>query len=328
MSTSVLFLTEAGEGIGFGHLNRSIALADGFETFNCEVSFTVRGVENPVIQNRTFTEVNEEWFNKEYLEEAIPNFDVVVTDSYQVSENLLNYISEESKTTVFLIDSQLRHGNRGIILFPSVYAKEYTFHSHNYLKILSGIKYLLYTKEMWNGLRFEVKKNVKSVGISLGSSSINLTGLRPELLKDIFPELTQICVFGNLKIEDYSGRGKVQINKIGRLNKEKYIAKLQNLDFLISNGGQTLNEALLIGLPVLPLITADNQLRNVKAWTKKNFVNGLDARATLDSDEFSTRLRAFEDYNTRKQFYEKCRNTVDPKGAIRSAKEILKAGTN
>jgi spore coat polysaccharide biosynthesis predicted glycosyltransferase SpsG len=49
MSIKILFLAEAGEGIGSGHLSRSIALADGFDTFDCDISFVIRGVKNPVI---------------------------------------------------------------------------------------------------------------------------------------------------------------------------------------------------------------------------------------------------------------------------------------
>lgn len=329
MSTNILFLTEAGEGIGFGHLSRSIALADGFESLNCKISFTVRGTENAVIHNRAFTEVNKEWFDEEYIESAVPTYDITVVDSYRVSDEMLNYISEYSENPVFLIDSQLKYGNQGILLFPSVYAEEFTFDSSKHLKILTGIKYLLFTKEMWRELRFEVHENIEKIGLSLGSSALAADdGLSASRLRRVFPRLTQIFVFGNLHAEYWVDDERVNVDWLGRLNKEDYVEKLQNLDLLISNGGQTLNEALLIGLPVLPLITADNQLKNVNGWEKKNLVNGVDLRNRLDPDGLYHRLKTLGEYNSRKEFYEKCRHTIDSKGPIRAAKEILKLRTN
>jgi|GEM_PF-5173251 spore coat polysaccharide biosynthesis predicted glycosyltransferase SpsG len=323
MRARILFLTEAGEGIGFGHISRSIALADGFESLNCDVSFTVRGTKNRVIHNRAFTEVNKEWFDEEYLVAVVPTYDITVVDSYRISDEMLDFISEKSENPVFLIDSQLKHGDQGIILFPSVYADEYTFESSNYLKILTGINYLLYTREMWYGLQFEVNEHVKRVGISLGSSKPEETGSIIQNLRQIFTGLTQICIFGDLETESGVNHKDVDIKWLGRLDKKNYVEELQNLDVLISNGGQTLNEALLIGLPVLPLITADNQSDNVTGWEKKGFVNGLDSRKKINLKELHERLKAFEDYNARKEFYESCRQTVDSMGAIRAAKEIL-----
>src|SRR6056297_1892260 len=120
MSVSVLFLTEAGEGIGFGHLSRSVALADGFKFLNCDITFIVRGTKRPVIESRKFREVNDEWFGRRYLEAVIRNYDITVVDSYMTNEKTLNLISKTSKHPVFLIDSQLKHGNQGTILFPSI----------------------------------------------------------------------------------------------------------------------------------------------------------------------------------------------------------------
>jgi len=324
MSIKILFLTEAGEGIGFGHLSRSIALADGFDTFDCDISFVIRGVKNPVIHNRLFTEVNDEWFDKGYLEEVIPTYDFIVVDSYRIGNELLNYISENVAKPVFLIDAQLKHGSKGIILFPSVYADKYTFESSGYLKVLTGITYLLYTREMWSGLQFEVNEHVKRVGISLGSSKPEGTGSIIKNLRQIFRDLTQICIFGDLEIEEGVNHKDLDIKWLGRLDKKSYVEELQNLDLIISNGGQTLNEALLIGLPVLPLITADNQSNNVNGWEKKGLVIGLDSRKRISLKKLHERLKTFKDYNSRKEFNETCRQTVDSMGAIRAAKEILK----
>jgi len=328
VSTRILFLTEAGDGIGFGHLSRSIALADGFESLDCDITFIVRVTEKPVIQNRPYREQNKEWIDKKFLDTTIPLFDLTVVDSYRINDEMLNYISEKSENPVFLIDSQLKYGYKGILLFPSVYADEYTFSSSKQVQILSGIKYLLYTKEMWKELSFEVNEKVKRIGMSLGSSTLNLNGLRIEKFKHLFPGLVQICIFGNLNIKESIDNDQIEVTWMARLGKEDYVAKLQSLDLLISNGGQTLNEALLIGLPVLPLITAENQLKNVTGWERKNLVSGLDSRNRLDSYEFFEKLKILKDFNTRKEYHEKCRHTVDSNGAIRAAEKILKLSTN
>jgi spore coat polysaccharide biosynthesis predicted glycosyltransferase SpsG len=125
-------------------------------------------------------------FDIGYLEEVIPTYDFIVVDSYRISNELLNYISENVAKPVFLIDSQQKNGNQGIILFPSVYTDEYTFEGSGYLKILTGITYLLYTREIWSGLQFEVKEHVKRVGISLGSSNSGEIGSIIKNLRQIF----------------------------------------------------------------------------------------------------------------------------------------------
>ena len=120
LNKNILILTEAGDGIGMGHINRCCALADGFKWFSIEVDIYVRGsiTSIEVCKNRNINYVD--WFNEVLLNRLLYEYDIILVDSYLATDDMLKYITEKCSTTIFLIDATLRYQANSIVLFPSI----------------------------------------------------------------------------------------------------------------------------------------------------------------------------------------------------------------
>jgi len=326
MSAKVLFLTEAGEGIGYGHLSRSIALADGFSTHECKSTFMVRGEIDSFPLDRDYSVRYTEWFEQETLNKILRNHEIVVVDSYRAPDSLLRLITEIKRNVVFLIDSTQKFHPDGIILFPSVYAgnEKYRQTLASVKKpVLSGLKYLLFSREFWGIEKAEIRPKILTIGISPGSSGIAGKDDLLRLIGRTYGNEISVIIFGENTGESKLKKFPLQYEVSGRLGKEKYVTNLSKLDLLICNGGQTLNEALLMGLPTISMITADNQAENIKEWERIGLTLGVDARKCIDMNIFEQTLIKVSDYDIRRNINEKATGLIDTDGAKRAATEIL-----
>jgi UDP-2,4-diacetamido-2,4,6-trideoxy-beta-L-altropyranose hydrolase len=68
---------------------------------------------------------------------------------------------------------------------------------------------------------------------------------------------------------------------LGFLNPSELIKEYQQADLVITNGGQTLNEVILLGIPAIGIVVADNQKRNVQAWNKLGVIKKIFMRIPL-----------------------------------------------
>jgi UDP-2,4-diacetamido-2,4,6-trideoxy-beta-L-altropyranose hydrolase len=323
---NIVFLTEGGKKIGTGHINRCVALADGFSMYEKDISFIVRGGIDTFPLDRDYFVRYTEWFDQEILNEILKNHEIVVVDSYQATDSLLRFITENNRNVVFLIDSTQKFHSDGIIFFPSVYAgnEKYRQTLASVKKpVLSGLKYLLYSKEFWGIDRVEVRPKILKIGISLGSSEIKKLDDILDLLGQIFGIEISVKIFGTISEMGKPNEVPFQCEVLGRLEKEKYVKNLSMLDLLICSGGQTLNEALLMGLPTLSLITADNQAENIREWDRLGLTVGIEAREGTELDGFEKALKKLSSREIRERLNKKTSDLIDTNGAKRAAAAIV-----
>ena len=319
----ILFLTEYGEGVGYGHLSRCTALADGFSEYDCEITMISSGGRSNFKPNRGFDFINKEWKNKTFLKNYLQDHDITVTDSYRANYSILRYIGEQSHLPVYLVDSTMNFYPAGVILFPSVYADNINLEEYGEIEVIAGREYLLFTKEFWNVNKKEITNSLKHLGVSLGGiADKKITDVLSQVHQSL-PELNKVSVFGNL---DDDLIGEIDGDKIvakGFMKKSEYVEALLQQDAMICNGGQTLNESLLLGLPALSLVCADNQKKNANYWEQAGFSMNVDVRNHINKRELNNKLKKLATFSFRKKVNRKSVDLIDSDGAIKAAKKLL-----
>lgn len=315
----VLFLTEAGKNIGMGHFMRCCALADGFETYGVSSEFIIRGThQSDFFFGRKVK--FEEWFSRDELTALIRKDCIVVVDTYLADKSLLQYIATNF-FTVFITDSTLNFSPSGMVLFPSVYAESFSYlksHSENWI---AGKDYILFDKMMWNLPAYVVREKLENIAIALGGF------VSPELLKELatvisaqFPDV-KITVLGKANSELLADH---RINYEGMISKNEYLQQMYNTDLAITGAGMSLNECVLIGVPVISMAINKSQLANARAWEQAAQIDFLNAETDNWQHKLKILLTGIQTQSQRVQISKGLQKKIDGKGAVRAAKQILK----
>jgi spore coat polysaccharide biosynthesis predicted glycosyltransferase SpsG len=323
---NIAFFTEGGLGIGNGHINRSTAVADGFRELGFRPSFYINGGNNCMTLRRPFKYQQLDWYNINYLDGLLAQYQIIVIDSYKAEAELLNYITSNHSNVLFIIDSTLNYDVGGSILFPSIYAQKTKYRQipicEECIKLM-GRKYILFTKEFWEKEPITINKNIQNVGVSLGSSSAHEIISRINLIKSILGGNITFYLFGKAEFELTQEFDSESLHVMGFVNKPSYIYNLKKMDLLICNGGQSLNEAILLGIPTISLITADNQEENIRTWESFGITYSVDSRIDFDKSKFTKYLKTLKSYELRNDIRGKAMKYLNPKGAFRAAKKII-----
>ena len=315
MNIKALFLTEAGIGIGMGHVNRCLAVSQAFKRKKIESLYYINGDFN---QNWKFQfpYINVNWLIDQSLLQKIKTFDFVIIDSYLADQKLLKDISENVEDPISIFDSKLVYCPKGVGIFASAYADNDNLKVNNDFQLLRGKDYLLFTDEFRSQDRILINPNIQSIGISLGGFVKNDTLLTIiEATRSVYPN-TIIKIFSK---KDESSNDDF-INYTGFLEKIDYLDELTKLDLLITNGGISLNEAILLGIPSLSVTLAENQLQNNLYWLKQHKTILVDIS---DKDKMMTSLSLMKDFEFRKKMQSSETVLIDAFGADRCVDFIL-----
>ena len=97
-----LFLTEIGEGIGFGHVSRCLPIASKLaEIFDVEFWIYEKSTNNFKIDFSNIKVISIDW--KKNLKEIQPS-DIVIVDSYLASKDFYKSMSSITKKTLIFDD--------------------------------------------------------------------------------------------------------------------------------------------------------------------------------------------------------------------------------
>jgi len=317
----VYFLTEYSKSIGFGHLSRCSSLADAFTEAGYEVTFFVREWEDEELKLE-YKKEKVEWSKIEHIKKLVSSENIIVFDSYRVSKDNLNLIASKYEYVISIADSKLNYADVGVVVLGSVYGKDLNLKSVS-TYFLAGPEFLLYRKNFWSLGKIVIKKDIQNVLISLGGH-INKYVL--DVVISVLSLGLKNCtvkVLGNSEKKDLGN-----VEYLGFLNPSELIKEYRQADLVITNGGQTLNEVILLGIPAIGIVVADNQERNVQAWNKLGVIqDNLHAHSADFQQDLEEALEKIEDYDTRIEITTKGNNIIDPFGARRVVEHVEKRWT-
>lgn len=270
-----------------------------------------------------------DWLNeKESLFRKINAADLIIVDSYLAGQSLLKEISLRARKVVYLDDNKRLHYPAGIVINGSVYAGTLRYPRNKKISYLLGTKYAPLRKSFWRLSQKRIHKRVKSVLITFGGDdNERITDKILVFLINRYPELHKNVIIGMV------GTHLKRLKKLyGPLVKfvhsptaEKMKSIMLNADFAICAGGQTLYELARIGVPVIVVTIARNQLNNVIGWQREGFIEYAGARR--DRDLFVKLDRKISSIMPQTQRLKKSkigRSCVDGKGSLRIADKLIK----
>lgn len=326
---------DGGSKIGMGHITRCLALAEELKNENCDITFITKNIEAVVkkLIEEEFKFIALPDLQTEkiiYMKEQTKEFDILITDSYDID---FKYLDEIKKTGMFLVTiddlNLLESYPSDIVINGNIYAENLNYKStYGQTKFLLGTKYTLLRKEFRNIPSKKIKDTAESILITIGGSDHNGFTLKTlKIIKD--KKDLKIDVVIGTSFEDklvneinelvkMNGNISIYYNVNAEIMKELMI----KADIAISAGGSTLYELATAGVPTLAIIAADNQIKNVEYMTKAECILNLGFK--INKDIFLENFnKLLYDTAKRREMSLKGQNLVNGNGAKICANKII-----
>lgn len=290
----VLIYANGGEKIGLGHSARCLRLASCLT--NCEVAFASDDKKefspgHTLVKNAGFM------LYKIPHHRALSNLkaDILLVDSYDVDAEFFTYIKTFFCKVVCIDDEcELDFYDVDLILNPNPYANSLPYKIDTRTKTFFGLSFL--RAEFMGGEKITINKTIKNIFLTLGGSDdANLsyfiaTTLQEYLFKH--GNILHIAIGSAFKY-------KKELLKLQSATIQCYenapMAKLMlHCDVGICACGQTAYEFLVLGVPIISFILADNQKNLARFGEKKGYLivsQPKDIVTELEKMDFETRLR-------------------------------------
>jgi UDP-2,4-diacetamido-2,4,6-trideoxy-beta-L-altropyranose hydrolase len=263
----LLILTEAGEGIGFGHYTRCNAIREysisvGIAT---DMLLAVNGNENQFpgsnLVNWREQDVNVEPYSH------------ILIDSYLATNDRIARLAASGKRLIAIDD--YRRIDRGVdlVINPNLYG-----HKMKYaVPFAGGPRYVILRKAFREETRkVKIAGKVTNILVTLGGSDIH--SLLPKLVmesKAVFNEafLHVVAASERYKNELFDQWGPDKnVELYGFVGEQEMKALMLNSDLAISSCGQTLHELAWLGLPAEAVCVGEDQVKNMKEYVRRGFL--------------------------------------------------------
>ncbi|MDB6120091.1 MAG: hypothetical protein JWO08_3872 [Verrucomicrobiaceae bacterium] len=260
----MLILTEAGEGIGFGHLTRMMALGEALIEMALPVRMLVQWegpVQPQVIEGREWVLAGE-W--RDAPVGVIEQFQAsaVVVDSYRLFFDAYQAIANAGVHLTAIDDYHRLPYPAGLVVNPNVYA-DTSRYLDSARHAVGGVEYVILRPAFVRAAgSFSVRPELRRVLLTLGGSDVHSLGLPvagslatigrevywiAPALAPFDPPPTSVTIYGTQGME-----GMVQL--------------VRDCDLVVCGGGQTLHELACLGAPCIALELGDDQLPNLNFY--------------------------------------------------------------
>ena len=336
----IIIRLDAGSQFGLGHLSRCISLINEFK---CNVNeFIIKSDNRQLVEEYIKNNLNETFKltiielsilqsqEIEIISNQYTNNTLLIVDHYnakeeyqkQLYEKEIKWLQLDSHAKVNFYANWVMHGS------PGATKKLYEpLKKNSNTQFLLGPRYCIIKEQLRSRkkerrLRSELRKVILCFGGG-NDKGATLACLK-ELDFDQFKNIEFIVAMNQFN-SDYP--------KILQLSEQGYIRIVSPNDLLESMGeadlalitpGMISYESAFLGLPMLLVTIADNQIINAKAWEETGC--GLNVGSILDIHfNLNKRLLSFrEERNSIQRMSQNCLNLVDGEGVKRIVNEIMK----
>lgn len=321
----VIIITNGNSKIGYGHISRTLVLAQEFKDdeviflvpTDCSFIPDIKEQSYQVETVNTF-QINDCRCILEY------NPSIILIDTIEKEYDELNWLATHREKilivtiTLFFFDSNKRFEK--ISFYPCMGISEKFDHESVYggIKIYRGSKFFTFRKE-FNSVGKIVRKLPESIIVSMGGTDpLGLTYIVTKSLVNISISIT--IILSKLSPCYSKVRDLVKIHSnFTLIEKERNIGnKFKQADLILLNGGLTRYEACMVGTPFLALSIHKKQYDITELVTKHGlgFNLGIYNQITSDKIRFAV-LDLLNDFDKRRVMSEKMINLFDSNGAKR-----------
>lgn len=275
----VSIITEGGEGIGWGHIMRCLALYQAFEEKDIVPKMFVQGDQDVcsllVDQNVEILSWTNEY---DYLNERIEGSDIAIVDSYLAEDHFYHKLPSMVKIAAYVDDYKRIDYSQGIVINGTINVDDLNYPQKEGLDYLVGKDYVFLREEFWNVPDRKVNQNLNSILITFGANDFkDMTVKVMKFLKQNFSALNKKVVIGKSfkQIKEIEQRADDQTDLLYYPDGNQMRDVMSETDLAISAGGQTLNELARMGLPAIGVCVADNQENNLNSWQRCGFLEHI-----------------------------------------------------
>lgn len=253
----VIFLTEGGKKLGFGHIVRCAGIREAFAEKGIESEFIVNADDTV---NGVLRDINHricDWENeKDKAFAAITKDDIVIIDSYLADLKAYKEISKRARKAVYLDDHNRLNYPEGIVINSAIYAPELDYPRSNGNRYLLGPRYISLRKEFWDISQKKKPAKLRTILITFGG--MDFSGLIDKIVNALEGKFnyTFNCIDSNKK----------------KMDPLTFLQSILESDLCITGGGQTVYNLARCGVPTIGVCLSENQLRNLKSWDKTKFL--------------------------------------------------------
>ena len=340
----IYFRADANDTLASGHIMRCITIALEFVKEGKKVTFLIADVNSRVLLERyklPYIILNTDWNNLENeLEILVPILknqeDVIVVDSYLVTEKYMNTLYTKVKT-VYIEDQMQRKYSTHILINYNLYHFVFDYqgkYQASETRLLLGAQYVPLRQEFSGDKKYEVRKKVNDILIMCGGSD------EKGFLKSFLSEIScidtlrfhiVIGAYNKDKVElrkRYENRDNIYIyENIGNINEV-----MRMCDIAVSAAGNTLYELCAVGTPTIFFTYSDNQKYDHIGFSKDDIMlyagNIDDGKKRLIKKIAKYIIFLADDRKARFKMSKKMADLIDGLGAKRIVRNILEDEEN
>ena len=299
----VAFRIDVSAEVGMGHLMRMTALSDAFAEFGCEcVFFTAK--DEPV----------------DYA-----GFDIVVLDSYGLSDEYIASLRAGGRVLVCVDDNALYTYNCDMLLNHNFHAHELSFRfASTPPKLLLGAKYALLRSEFARAKPISIKEKAANIFLCFGGSDVrNFTPLAIKALECI-SGVSLTVVLGEHTKSDNEVMALASDN-VHILKNPAFVSEImKTCDIAITAAGSMVYELAALGIPSIVISQADNQLKAAEFLGSSKLMKWLGHWDSVSLEELALEAKKLiNEKERRKAEHETLLQVVDRKGARNVAVAVL-----
>lgn len=275
MNNPIFIFTEAGEGIGFGHMMRCHALSLELTKNGYEVQ-TFLNRKGEVILPDEKIKIND-WLDEDFLSLNSSELkgSIVIVDSYLAGASQYKKLKTYFSRIIIIDDyNRLVYPEADIIINPGIWGDKMDY-SNQSARIAGGKNYIILRYQFLKYRdSFLVKEKIRTIGITMGGSDYRdlIPGIINYLSKN--KSIEKVLVFAGS--EDYKTQlSKTTDSKVvlwGFLDAEQMAQTLLKCDLVISAAGQTLNELAFLGIPTVAVCIDSDQEYNLLGYNSNGFI--------------------------------------------------------
>jgi spore coat polysaccharide biosynthesis predicted glycosyltransferase SpsG len=264
----LLILTEAGDGIGYGHFSRCSAIRDC-----CEEKGIIADMKLHVAGSYALVapENKLHWLHDEKAIAGMSGkYDAVLVDSYKAPAEYFGFLKSVFKKVVVIDDYNRIQYACDIVINPNIFGTVAMYGNTSYV-VYAGEKYVILRKPFRDTReRYTAHSLLKNVLITLGGSDIH--SLLPLLIERCSEMYNVTAISGNDDYRDDLKRRYPDVDIHGFTAAEEMVRLMLRADAAVSACGQTLHELAYLNIPTVGICIGNDQVPNMKYYNDIGFL--------------------------------------------------------
>ena len=295
---------------GLGHFFRCLNLAKHMSILrNCNIYFLgeFSSFSNKILNELGFKIIKVN--SKKAIESYIDDFDILITDRYDIDQDYLNFLANNKEIKKVFIDdfNVLDFTQQDLVINFRVGASAFNYNSKDYAL---GPEYFIYTPILSKiRMNYKFRNDVNLVlfyGTSTNQSNSFFMKL-PQYLIKTYKNINVIHLTNHLSFFKHKRYKTINLNP----DIEKHF---ETADIIINGGGLIKYEAAFCGIPSATLSTTIEQHEDTLVLEKENLLYNLGCQTNTEKINLEEKLNCFiQDSVLRQSLYEEGRKFFKPR---------------